>query len=141
MGAFWLVGRQSSPVTAQLRHVFAQELAGARVEKTDMAGVPLRPDRATDPSRRRVVVGRLDLDTAVEMHAPLTVLVEAEGLDGERQEMRPLLGKHGGDLTFGRAVDPRVCPPLLPLFEVRLRLVETLEAQSFERCSLGMADA
>jgi hypothetical protein len=44
-------------------------------------------------------------------------------------------------LPLRRAVDARVRPARFPAIQVRLRLVETLEAQSFERRLLRVADA
>ena len=87
--------------------VFAEELAGVRVEQADVGAVPLHVDAAADPAGRRAVVGRRDLDAAVEMHAAVTVLVVAKRLERQRAERRAFLSKHGGDLALGRAVDPR----------------------------------
>ena len=105
-----------------------------------------RPSHCTctssaDPAGRRAVVGRLDLDAAVEVHRALAEAVVAEGLERQRPEGGLLLGKHRRHLALGRAVDARVGPALLPAVEVRLRLLEALEAQPLERRPLGVADA
>ena len=46
--------------------VLAEELAGSGVEQADVGAVPLHVDVAADPTGRRAVVGRRDLDAAVE---------------------------------------------------------------------------
>ena len=103
--------------------------------------VPLHVDAATDPAGRRRVVGRGDLDAAVQMHGAAAVLVVAERLEGQRAERRTLLGKHGGDLALGRAVDAGVGPAPLPAVQVRLAVVEVLESEAAQRRLLGVADA
>ena len=64
------------------------------------------------------------------MHGALAVPVVAKRLDGSGAERGLLLGKHHGDLALRRAVDARVGPARLPAIEVRLRLLERLEAQA-----------
>ena len=120
--------------------VLAEELAGVRVEQADVGAVPLHVDAAADPAGRRAVVGRRDLDAAVEMHAAVTVLVIAKRLERQRAEGRAFLGKHGGDLALGGAVDARIGPAPLPAVQIRLGLVEALEAEAAQRRFLGMAD-
>ena len=107
----------------------------------DVHVVPLHVDAAADPARRRRVVGRGDLDTAVEVHGAAAVLVVAERLDRQRAERRAFLGKHGGDLALGRAVDAGVGPALLPAVEVGLGIVELLEAEAAQRGLLRVADS
>jgi hypothetical protein len=126
--------------TGLLAQVLAQELPGLEVEDADDAAVPLHVDLGTDRAERWCVIGALHLDEAVEVHGASAVLVVAEGLERKGEEVRPLLGKHGGDLPLGGAVDPGVGPLLLPSVEVSLPLVEALEAQSLERRPLGVAD-
>jgi hypothetical protein len=63
------------------------------------------------------------------VHGALAVLVVAEGLEGQREQLRPLLLEHRGDLALGRAVDAGVGPALLPAIEVGLRRVHPLEAK------------
>jgi hypothetical protein len=45
---------------------------------------PLHLHPLTDPAGRRGVIGSLDLDAAIEMHAPQTVAVVAKWLDLQR---------------------------------------------------------
>jgi hypothetical protein len=59
----------------------------------------------------------------------------------ERAERGLLLGKHRGDLALRGAVDARVRPVRLPAIEVRLRLVEALEAESPQRRLRRVPDA
>ena len=126
---------------ARLAQVLAQQLAGVRVQQPDVPGIPLHLDAPADPARRRAVVGRFDFHAAIQMHRALAVLVIAEGLDGQRQQGRPLFGEHGRDLPLGGAVNARVGPALFPVIQVGLRFLEALEAQAFQRRFLGMADA
>ena len=121
--------------------VLAEQLAGAGVEQADVEVVPLHVDAAADPARRRAVVGRGDLDAAVEVHGAAAVLVVAERLERQRAERRTFLGKHGGDLALGRAVDAGVGPALLPAVEVGLGVVEPLETEAAQRRFLRVADA
>jgi hypothetical protein len=75
------------------------------------------------------------------MHCAFAVLITAERLQGQRQQVWFLFGKHGGHLPFGSAVDARVCPARFPTVQVSLRFLQTLKPLSFERRFLGMADA
>ena len=120
--------------------VLAEELSGSGVEQADVGAVPLHVDAATDPAGRRTVVGRRDLDAAVEMHGAAAVLVVAERLERQRAERRALLGEHDGDLALGRAVDAGIGPVPLPAVEIRLSDVELLEAKAAQRRLLGVAD-
>lgn len=43
-----------------------------------------------------------------------------------------LFSEHGGDLAFGRAVNPRVSPALLPAVQIGLRFFEAFEAKPFQ---------
>src|ERR1044071_1427542 len=95
----------------------------------------------TNPSGRRVVVGAVDFNAAVEMHDALAVRVEAKRLDGQRQQVRLLLGKHRCDLPLRRAMDPRVGPSRIPFVEVALCVLDAFEAQPLERRALRVADA
>lgn len=54
--------------------------------------------------------------------------------------MRLLFRKHHTHLTLRRAVDARVRPSRLPLIEMALRLIETLEAKPLQRRSLRVSD-
>ena len=121
--------------------VLAKQFAGAGVEQPDVGPVPLDVDAAADPARRCGVVGRGDLDAAVEMHGALAVLVVAKRFERQSHERRALFGKHGGDLALGGAVDAGVSPAPLPAVQIRLGVVEALEAQTVQRGFLRVADA
>ena len=121
--------------------VLAQQLAGLGMEQTHVEIGPLHVDALADPAGRRRVVRGLDFDAAIEMHGAHAEAVVAKRLDGQRLQRGLLLGKHGGDLTLGRAVDPRVGPVRLPAIEIRLRLLEALEALPVQRRLLRVADA
>src|SRR2546426_8617292 len=121
--------------------MLAEQFTGGGSEKTDVVIVPLDGDLAPEPARRRGVVGTGDFHAAVEMDRPRPVLVVAKGLQRQREEMRLLLGEHGGDLALGGAVDAGVGPARLPAIEIRLSLlVEPLEAQALERRLLRVPD-
>ena len=120
--------------------VLAEELAGAGVEQPDVDVVPLYVDAAADPAGRRAVLGRRDLDAAVQMHGAAAGLVVAKRLEGQRAERRTLFGKHGGDLALGRAVDAGIGPAPLPAVQIPLAVVEALEAEAAQRRFLGVAE-
>ena len=121
--------------------MLTQQLAGARVEEADVDVVPLHVDAAADPAGRRRVVGRGDFDATVEMHGAAAVLVVAERLERQRAERGAFFLEHGGDPALGRAVNARIGPALLPAVQIRLTVVEALEAESAQRRLLGVADS
>jgi hypothetical protein len=99
---------------AFLAHVFAQQLAGFRIEQTDEQFVPLHAQHTPDPGGRRAVVSGFDFNAAIQMHDALAVLVIAKGFDRQWKQARFLLREHGRDLAFGGAVDAGVSPALFP---------------------------
>lgn len=105
--------------SALLPQVLAQQLTVERIDHPHMRGIPLHVNPASDPARRRAVVGGLDFDVAVQMHGPLAIEVITKRLHGQRQQRRFLLCEHGRDLPFGRAVNAGVGPPLLPVIQIR----------------------
>ena len=121
--------------------MLAQQLPGLRREQADVQIIPLHLDALADPAGWRAVVRGLDFDAAIEMDGALAVPVIAKRFERERPERGLFLGKHRGDLSFRRAVDARVGPARFPAIQVRLRLLERLEAESSQRCFLGVADA
>src|SRR2546428_2065941 len=125
---------------AGLAPVLAEEFPGRGIEEPDVVLVPLDGDLAAEPARRRGVVGAGDFGAAVEMHGAGAVLVVAKGFERQRLEMGLLLGEHRRDLAFGGAVDARVSPAGVPAIEIGLGFLETLEAQTFERRALRVAD-
>lgn len=104
--------------------VLARERARRGIEQAYVLFVPLHPDRAPDPARRRRVVRSGDFDKAVEADRALAEGVVAKRLERQHAQVRSLLGKHRRDLTLGRAVDPRVGPARVPVVEPHLRLVK-----------------
>jgi len=75
------------------------------------------------------------------MHNAFPVLVIAEGFQRQWQQAWLLFGKHGRHSPFGGAVDAGVGPALFPAIQVRMGSFQALEAQPFERSSLGVTDA
>ena len=121
--------------------VLAQQLPGQRIEKTNMGCIPLHSNTPADPTRRRAIVCGFDLDTSVQMHGSFAVLVIAEWLDRQREQCGALFGEHRRDLPFGGAVNSGIGPALFPAVQVSLRVVQTLEAEAFQRRFLGMGNA
>jgi len=85
--------------------------------------VPLDGHHAPEPAGRRRIVGAGDFDAAVEVDGARAVLVVPKRLDGQRLQLRLLLGEHGGDLALGRAVDAGIRETLARL-DVLLHRVE-----------------
>src|ERR1039457_1796229 len=106
-----------------------------------MPEIPLHTDPPADPARRHAVVSGFDFHAAVEVHRAFTVLVIAEGLDGQRQQGLALFGEHGRDLPRGGAMDARVGPACFPMIQVGLRLLGAFETHALQRCHLRMAHA
>src|SRR5579863_1811215 len=126
---------------ALLLDVFAQQLAGARIEQAHIHRIPLHIDQPTDPARRRAIVGRVDFNTAIDMDRSLSVLVIAERLQRQRLQQGLLFGEHRRHLPLGAAVDARVCPVLFPAIEICLGLFQALEALALQWCLLCMSNA
>jgi hypothetical protein len=118
-----------------------------RADGADMHTGGLRPSEERDCARRRprrtivVVEAMLDFDAAIQVHRPFAVPVIAKRFEREWAEGRLLFGKHRRDLPLRRAVDPRIGPARLPPIQVCLRRLETLEAESSQRCLLCVPDA
>src|SRR5438874_3386250 len=74
------------------------------------------------------------------MHDAFSVLVIAERLQRQGEQVRFFFGEHGRDLSFGRAMDARVGPALFPAVQIGLRFLETLKALPLGRCFLRVAD-
>src|SRR5450756_2078831 len=106
-----------------------------------MPDVPLHTDAPADPARRRTIVSRFDLHAAVQVHRAFAVLVIAEGLDGQRQQDRPLFGEHNRNLPLCGAMDARVGPARFPMAQVGLRLLRAFESHALQRGLLRMAHA
>jgi hypothetical protein len=63
-------------------HVLPQQLARGRIQEPDVQLVPLHGDPPADPPRRRAVVGRVNLDAAIEVHRADAEAVIAKRLEG-----------------------------------------------------------
>ena len=111
------------------------------IEETDEESVPLHIDAAADPAGWGAIVGSLHFHAAVQVNGALAVLVVAEGLEGQGQQGRLLLGKHSRHLTLGGAMDTGVGPVLFPAVQITLGILQALEAQPLQRSTLGMADS
>jgi len=120
--------------------VLSQQLAGLRPDQSHVQVVPLHLDALADPAGRRAVVRRLDFNAAVEVDGPLSVAVVPKRFEGQRAQRGLLFGKHDRDLPLRGAVDARVGPARLPAVQVRLGLLDRLEAQTAERGLLRMND-
>src|SRR4051812_33453540 len=118
--------------------MLAQQASGLRIQEPDVQVIPLHLQASADPAGRGAVVRRLDFDAAIEMDSARAEAVIPKRLQRERAQRRALLGKHHRDLALRRAVDARVGPARLPLIEIRLRRVETLEALALQRRLLRM---
>src|ERR1700680_5280307 len=70
-----------------------------------------------------------------------SVLVVAEGFDRQWPQCRFLFCEHERDLSFRSAVDPRIRPACFPTIQVGLCLLQAFEAETFQWCLLGVADA
>jgi hypothetical protein len=121
--------------------MLAQQLSGVRRQQPDVQIIPLHLHPPPDPAGRRAVVRGLDFDAAIQVHRPFAVPVIAKRFEREWAEGRLLFGNHRRDLPLRRAVDPRIGPARLPPIQVCLRRLETLEAESSQRCLLCVPDA
>ena len=70
--------RPDTMPTAFLLEMFAKQHAGARVEQAHVHQVPLHIDLAADPAGRRTIVGCVNLNAAIDVNRPLSILVVAE---------------------------------------------------------------
>jgi hypothetical protein len=107
------------------------------VEYGDRWTVPRRGGRSRRPARCST---RVDLDAAIEVDRAHAEAVVAERLERQRPECRPILGKHRRDLALGRAVNPCIGPARVPAIELRLRVLDRLEAHALQRRLLRVAD-
>src|SRR5262249_13010261 len=105
-------------------------------DETDVQLVPLNMYLASDPTRRRAVVGGFNLDAAIQMNGPFAVLITTEWFQRQWKQCRFFFGEHRRDLPLCGAVNASIRPPALPLVEISLRLLQTLKAKSFQRRSL-----
>lgn len=105
---------------ARRPQMLAQQLPRLRMDQPHVQVIPLHMDALANPAWGRAVERGLDFDATVQMHRAVAKPVIAKRLERQRPERRPFLGKHHGDLAFGRAVNARVGPVRVPAIEVRL---------------------
>ncbi len=117
--------------TAFLPDMLTQQLPGPGMHNPHVECIPLHFDEPSDPARWQSVIGCLDFDATVQMHSALSVLVVVEGFEWRGQQGRFFFGEDGCDLSFRRALDPRVRPALFPVIQVSLGLFQAFKAQSF----------
>src|SRR5580692_10395353 len=123
-----------------LAYMLAQQQSVFGIEDAHIKLIPLHMHFASDPTWGQAVVGQIDFDATVQIHAPLAILVVAKRLQGKRQQERFFFGKHGSDLSFRGAMNAGIGTACLPTIQIGLGLLQTLKAFSLE-CSLGMTDA
>src|SRR2546422_2230131 len=75
-----IVFRVNAMPAALLPDVLAQKLMCFRIENADVKRIPLDLNELSNPTRRNAVVGRVYLDTSIQMHGAFTVLVIAKRL-------------------------------------------------------------
>jgi len=121
--------------------VLTEELTTLWIQEPDVEIRPLHLDALADPTGWRGVVRGIDFDAAIEMDRAPAEAVVAKGLDRQRLQRRSFFGKHGGNLALGRVMDPGIRPVRLPAIQIRLGLLERLEALALERRLLRVADA
>src|SRR6266567_1550426 len=121
--------------------MLAQQLTGAGIKQTHEHRVPLHVDLPPDPAWRRSVVSRFNLDTTIQVHRALAVLVVAERLQRQRLQKGLLFGEHRRYLPLGAAVDALVGPALFPVIQIRLRFFQALELLALQWRFLGMGYA
>src|SRR5580658_2095280 len=122
-----------------LAYVLSQQQSVFGIEDANIQLIPLHLYFASDPTWGQAVVGEIDFDATVQIHAPLTILVVAKRLEGKRQQGWFFFGKHGGDLSFRGAMNAGIGTACLPTIEIGLGFLQALKAFSLER-SLGVAD-
>ena len=107
------------------------------VKRLESIGTVLSMSRAGRPWENG---GGVDFHAAIRMDRAFAVLVIAEWLQRQGQQCRTLLGKHGGDLPFGGAMDAGVSPTFFPVVQVALSCLDTFKPQPFQWGIFGMAD-
>ena len=95
---------------------------------------------AADAARRRGIVRAVDFDVTVEVNGSLEDAVVLEPCCRQRQQMRPFLFEHRPHLPFGRAVNARRRPALVPVCEKGVLLVDALEAPPLQSRFLRVSD-
>ena len=113
-----------------LAHMLAQQQPVLGIEDANVKLIPLHIHFSPDPARWQAVVGGIDFDATVQIHAPLAVLVVAKRFQGKRQQGWFFFGKHGGDLAFRGAMNAGIGTACLPTIQIGLGLLQALKAFS-----------
>src|SRR5450755_1242616 len=82
----------------------------------------------TDVARWDRVVCAVDLDMAVVMCASFQRTIVFKACSGQWCKKRPFFLEHFAYLPFGRSMDPRCCPTVVPVKQMRVLFVDGLEA-------------
>ena len=135
------IGIADAVAAALAAQMLAQQLARARIKQTYVHRVPLHMNLAPDPTRRRAVVSRFNLDAAIQMNSALAILVVAKRLQRQRLQKWLLLGEHRRHLPLGSTVDALVSPAFFPVIEIRLRLFQALELLALQWRHLRVTNA
>jgi hypothetical protein len=110
--------------------MLAQQQSVLGIENAHVQLIPLHIHFSPDPARWQAVVGSIDFDATVQIHAPLAVLVVAKRLQGKRQQGWFFFGKHGGHLSFGGAMNAGIGTACLPAIQIGLGLFQAFKAFS-----------
>lgn len=113
-----------------LSHVLSQQQSVFGIEDAHIKLIPLHIHFSSDPTRRQAVVGGIDFDATVQIHAPLAMLVVAKRFQGKRQQGWFFFGKHDGDLSFRGAMNASIGTACLPTIQMGLGLLQALKAFS-----------
>src|SRR5271166_1531133 len=125
---------------AFLAYMLPQQQSVFWIEDANIKLIPLHMHFSSDPTRRQAVVGGIDFDATVQIHAPLAMLPISKRFQGKRQQGWFFFGKHGGDLSFCSAMNAGIGAACLPTVQIDLGLLQALKAFALER-SLCVADA
>jgi len=120
--------------------MLTQQQTGLGIEDANVELILLHIHFSSDPTRWQAVVGGVDFDATVQIHASLAMLVVAKRFQGKWQQGWFFFGTHGGDLSFRRAVNAGIRTACLPTIQIGLCLLQALEAFSLER-TLGVSHA
>lgn len=116
------------------------QLQGAQIADLDFVRVDAHQHLIADARRTCGVVGVIDLDGGVVLHAARGFGEIAKALQGQGFQMRTFFLEHLLDLALGAAVDAGGSPVLLPLHEIGVLFFQRFEAPTLERGGLGMLD-
>lgn len=108
------VGFDESPLPFAGDGVLADQLLRSWIDDANPEPTDVHDDACADVVRRNVIVGAVNLDGTVEMDGTLADLIVFKARCRQRQQEGPFFFEHRANLPFGRAVDARERPPLVP---------------------------